>query len=530
MNYQIEYYANKRLSADYDDSAPINHLLTTDSTNSIMQSKNLKGIIYPIGYRVYEFNDQEMIDHGGAGIKLVPVNTRRRTWWIKIPDDNERKSWLSIFQYACYRVKPSHSEECQHDIHLQTAFNNTLIKFRTRYYYYWFWYTGYGNNEIHRLNEFLLQYLEKEFLYTYLQKRYYNYDIITTTSYHTELQQKRKNSNHNTIEQIYKTIENTINTVCTVSWSTTVQSLHSIKNQVEMNVRQLLDSILQYNHELKESLDDKLSNIIDPYLALKGNTIIRPVLVLLYPYIIQIFMRGIIGFHEYITRELITSSSITIPEEIMNDKDSLLIVLYDAMNDWNGINRSAYHTLDIINHEIFPKIISLLSIGITPYLLYTIILDKFRNILHRACYSFVTWSKATPSLFSEVRRQVVGIFLRDIHWMIKSTLLTIIRTILTPTLYELVVKPAEVMFLGPLQAQLDAAQIPGLAMLMDLPALIEHTVFDITDHHLLNAIESGMNEVTIALQKTSQIVGVAYEGEQLGRSLWRTSVDIDDSF
>lgn len=107
-NFQIEYY---------------------DGTD---EKGKLKGIIYPAGYYAYEFNSDDVAEHGEKGIKLVPWSWRRRTWWIKCGDDNERKEWLSAFETACYKARPPHDE----DEVIAKAFDVAL---RNTRWNFWFW-------------------------------------------------------------------------------------------------------------------------------------------------------------------------------------------------------------------------------------------------------------------------------------------------------------------------------------------------------------------------------------------------------
>jgi hypothetical protein len=82
-----------------------------DGTN---ETGKLKGTIHCAGYRAYEFNSDDIAEFGEPGIKLVPWSYRRRTWWIKCADDQERKEWMSIFENACYKAQPPQGQGRMH--------------------------------------------------------------------------------------------------------------------------------------------------------------------------------------------------------------------------------------------------------------------------------------------------------------------------------------------------------------------------------------------------------------------------------
>jgi hypothetical protein len=65
---------------------------------------SLKGTIEPAGYMIQDFDQDDNAQHGGIGLKLVPHQKLRRTWYVRFENEEEKNEWKPVFARACYKV------------------------------------------------------------------------------------------------------------------------------------------------------------------------------------------------------------------------------------------------------------------------------------------------------------------------------------------------------------------------------------------------------------------------------------------
>ena len=97
-----------------------------------------KGEINCCGYRVQDFNEEEVAKFGSQGqngIKLVPWDERRRFWYFACETEDEKKEWEKIFQNACRKANPPVHE----DPVISKAFRLAYRATRYSYGYYGWW-------------------------------------------------------------------------------------------------------------------------------------------------------------------------------------------------------------------------------------------------------------------------------------------------------------------------------------------------------------------------------------------------------
>lgn len=77
-NYKIEYYESK--------------------------GGKLKGEIDGAGYSVVPFQQSDIEQYGPNGLKLVPYQPARRTWYLRFENDKMSGEWTSILQNVVFKV------------------------------------------------------------------------------------------------------------------------------------------------------------------------------------------------------------------------------------------------------------------------------------------------------------------------------------------------------------------------------------------------------------------------------------------
>ncbi len=66
----------------------------------------VKGSINCCGYRARDYDEEETREYGAHGIKLVPWNDRRRTWYVKCANEQDKEEWMRVFNNACDKALP----------------------------------------------------------------------------------------------------------------------------------------------------------------------------------------------------------------------------------------------------------------------------------------------------------------------------------------------------------------------------------------------------------------------------------------
>lgn len=93
----------------------------------------LKGFVEVYGYHPEDCNEEEQKEHPDEyGLKLVPLDDRKRVWRFKFASANERSEWQEVFDDVCYNSKPPISK----DELIATAFANAYKATRSNYGYY----------------------------------------------------------------------------------------------------------------------------------------------------------------------------------------------------------------------------------------------------------------------------------------------------------------------------------------------------------------------------------------------------------
>ena len=64
----------------------------------------MKGEIEGAGYTVAPFTQADTEQNGPYGLKLVPYQLSRRTWYLRFDNDKACSDWSSILQNAIFKV------------------------------------------------------------------------------------------------------------------------------------------------------------------------------------------------------------------------------------------------------------------------------------------------------------------------------------------------------------------------------------------------------------------------------------------
>jgi len=442
------------------------------------QSK-LKGTIFCAGYRAYEFNQDDITDHGGPGIKLVPWSYRRRTWWIKCDDEKERKDWLNVFETACYKSQaPRDEDEC-----LADAFDITLRNLRW-HYWFWGWYAQAGP-EPERLGEFILDLLDRDIINAIIG------GIVEGPA------------KAMTVDLIRKTIGTSVKAACSSAWISSSTAVRSLSATIQSSVKDLISPLLEKQKGFKQNIVDKIGGTINPFLADKGGALLKPVLNCMFKPVTSAFINGIKGWHAHMTSKI--SSNEFAPARFQSTLD------YSdwQMDWWSGPLHSAYHVIWRMYTDDFSTVASLLVGGITPYTVYNMVMEKLKIVMHRAMFTFGSLAKSiSESELASVLSHVAGLLFHDCLIMVRSVIADVLKAILDAPLQEMVLKPCKEL-IAPLQEMVDALPVPGLSLLFDLPTLLEDVVYSIENDSITAIVSGSVADIKSQFEVASAEIGIA---------------------
>jgi len=421
----------------------------------------LKGVISPCGYRAYEFNSDDVAEFGEPGIKLVPWSYRRRTWYIKCPDEQERKEWLGVFENACYKAEPPRDEdEC-----IAEAFDITLRNLRW-HFWMWGWYSNAGD-EAERLGEFLLDLIDRNVV---------NAVIDNIVEGPTKAM---------TVDIIRKTIGTSVKAACSSAWISSVTAVRSLSDSIKASAKELLSPLLEQQKKFKAMIVEKVGDTVNPFMSSKGSEVLSPILNVVFKPITEAFANSVQGFHSHM------SSKIASNEFAAARFESSLSSSDWQMDWWSG----PLHKGFVIAHRMYSSdladLSSLFTGGFSPYTMYNMVRDKMQLIAHRAVYTFGSLAKSvSESELSSVLAQVCKMFIHDCLILVRSVIIDILKAILDAPLTELVITPCKAL-IEPIQEQIDAIDIPGLPLLIDLNQMLEEVIYNIEEGSL-GALLSGV--------------------------------------
>lgn len=447
-----------------------------DGTN---ESGKLKGSIFCAGYSAYEFDRDDIAEHGEPGIKLVPWSWRRRTWYMKCADDKEREEWLGAFRTACYKAEPPHDEdEC-----IASAFNVALRNTRWKCWI-WSWYWPAGD-EGERLGELVLDVLDREIIN----------DIINGI-----VEGPAKSI---TVDLIRKTIGTSVKSACSSAWISSAAAVRSVSGKIQEQVKELLSPVFEKQTEFKDMIVEKISSKINPFLEDKAGALLKPVFKVIFKPIIQAFLHAAKGFHAHMK------------EKIANDEfakakfDKTLEYCDWQMDWWSGPVHDAYAVAWRMYTSDLAELMALLSGGFTSYAIYNMVMDKLKVIVHRAITTFGNLARSNVETeYGAVLNHVMGLFYHDVVIMVKSTIIDILQGILDSPINENVVTPCQEL-VAPLQETIEAIPIPGLSTLLDLNQMLEDVIGDIVGSALEALVASSMNDLKRDVTEASMEMGIS---------------------
>jgi len=438
----------------------------------------LKGSIYCAGYTAYEFSADDIIEFGEPGIKLVPWGYGKRTWWMKCPDDAERKEWLKAFQTACWKAKAPRDQ----DATIAEAFDLTIKKLRW-HFWCWSWY-GDSGDEPQRLAEFVTDLMERNVL----NEVFYKLPDNAMKSM--------------TIDAIRKAVGSSVKTACSSAWLSSAGAVRSMSTTIQSQVKDLIAPLVEKEKVFKETIVQKVSGTVDPFLSEKGSEVLKPVLDVLFQPVSDAFVYAVQGFYSHMTEKIKDGAF------KQNDYTYGINRADWEMDWWNGPVHKSYVLVDRL-YDTDLNTVAKLCGNLSTYTIYYMVLDKLKLMLHRAVFTFRELAKDIGETEqTSVLSHVTGLMFHDAMILVKNVIFTVLKAILENPIAEFVIKPC-VALIEPIQATIDEIPIPGLSVLFDLPGMLEDVVYSIEDNAVLAVVKGCLSGVKSKLDAASLELGVA---------------------
>mmetsp|Transcript_19565 Transcript_19565/g.27947 ORF Transcript_19565/g.27947 Transcript_19565/m.27947 type:complete len:649 (-) Transcript_19565:435-2381(-) len=253
-----------------------------------------KGKFNCCGYKVELFNAEELNSFGSFGIKLKPVDEMKRMWLIRAESEDEQNQWIEVFMNACKRSQP----EPQSDEVYSEAFRCAYRVTRASYGY--FGVFSIIGTESEMLEQLTYAVLNREILD----------DHIAVTSTNQTSPVKKKNVS----TQVRSTVHKIVKPIVKSTWTAALDTALSMQKSFETSVLSNLTAINANETQLRSHLQEKINELVDPYVVDLEHKVCMPILQSCFKDIIEAYEQALFGFNREMRKTmdfLVKSPSIT---------------------------------------------------------------------------------------------------------------------------------------------------------------------------------------------------------------------------
>jgi len=440
----------------------------------------IKGTINCCGYRAREFDEDEAKEYGEFGIKLVPYNERRRTWYVKAKDAQDQEEWMRVFNNACSKAKPP----VNNDRVLAEAFEGAYRAVRWNYGFYG-WYSIAGT-EAETLGGLCCDILDRELINDVMR------DIPAGPQRNTACSIVRK------------TVDTAVVAAVSACWNSVVGMCEGLRETLETTVKGLLTPLFEQEAKLKEKVVESISGTVNPFLADVGGRVCTPLVKVLASSVTKGFCAALKGYAESM-RDKIEKGQFVEAQFESNAKSADRAIEYW----WSGPLEKANQICWSIYSSDLADLASLFSSGgFTPYSVYSSSLDSIRDLTHRAHYKFTT--KAVENGYANLDallNEVLADMVHDAKLAETAILNGILMDTLQPSVESNVIVPCGEL-VQPVQDLIDAIPVPGLSDLFNLPSIVEEVIGSIVEGGVSAIVEASVGEVEAAIDAAGSEIGV----------------------
>jgi hypothetical protein len=394
----------------------------------------LKGSISCCGYRAVSYDEDETREYGAFGIKLVPWNDRRRVWYVRCANEQDKEEWMRIFNNACNKAEPPVNK----DRVLAEAFMGAYRAVRWNYGFYG-WYSIYGT-EAETLGGLCCDILNRE--------------LINDVVYNIPNGPQRSTA----ISIVRKTVDTAVMAAVSAAWNSCVMSCEGLRPTLENTVKSLLAPVFEQEVAVKEKVVSSISGTVNPFLADVGGRVCRPLLRIAANSITRAFCAAIKGYAQKM-RDKIDQGQFAEAQFASNIRWADREIEYW----WSGPLEESNRICWSIYTSDLAEVAALFSSGgFTPYSVYSDALESIRDLAHRAHYKFTLRSiEAGYSGLADILQEVLADMVHDAKIAEMAILNSILNSILQPSVESNVIVPCGEL-VQPVQDMIDAIPVPGL--------------------------------------------------------------------
>lgn len=440
----------------------------------------IKGTINCCGYRAREFDEDEAKEYGEFGIKLVPYNERRRTWYMKAKDAADQEEWMRIFNNACNKAKPP----VNNDQVLSAAFEGAYRAVRWNYGFYG-WYSIAGT-EAETLGGLCCDILDRELIN----------DVIR------EIPSGPQRSTACTI--VRKTVDTAVVSAVSACWNSVVGMCEGLRETIETTVKGLLTPLFEQEVQIKEKVVESISGTVNPFLSDVGGKVCAPLLRVLANSITKGFCAALKGYSEYMKEKIEKGQLSEAHFEAEAKRVDRAIEYW-----WSGPLEKANQICWSIYSSDLAALASLFSSGgFTPYSVYSQSLDSIRDLTHRAHYKFTIKARESGcSNLDTILSEILSDMVHDAKLAETAILNGILLETLQPTVESNVIVPCGEL-VQPVQDLIDAIPVPGLADLFNLPSMVEEVIGSIVEGGVSAIVEGSVADIEAQIDAAGGELGV----------------------
>lgn len=438
-----------------------------------MMSKH-KGTIQCCGYTAEEFSGEEEEMLGKFGIKLVPDNDKRRTWFLRCDNEEEKSHWTRVFMNACLKATPPvHSNQS-----VVEAFHAAFRSLRRQY-----GYSGWYN----------MSYTECEHLSRLCK------DMIMKNCPQSMY---RGTSDDSQILNTQKYIDTFVTTAASKAWSTSMAFSHSkvLEDEAQKYSRLLMDE----ERKLTEDIVSMTSSTVDPFLRRMRSRVSLPILRSCTDPVTNAFVTSIHGFRDYMIEQIREGAF----ERCKLEEN--IVASHRAVEEWwSGPLEDTNQICWEMYMNDLSEISSFFVNGFSSYNLYSDVLDANRTLIHRALSRFLSLASASEESSGNdlevILKNVLFLLTNDAKALLKSVLQNILNGFLQPS-YEVDVVLPCIELVQPLQSKLDAT--PEVANILTLSSLCERVVHGMLKEEVAAVVETKHAECCLKIDASINAVAV----------------------
>lgn len=438
-----------------------------------------KGSIELCGYRPQHYTPEEAKEHNCEfGLKLVPWDERRRTWWLKCSSADDRNDWMNIFQTSCYKAKPPVNK----DALIAEAFKVAYRATRWSYGYY-SWYSICGT-ESETLGAFVGEILDREVLREV-------YDSIPNGPTKSAV-----------VGSIRTTIDSAVISAVGASWSAGMAACDSMKSALESAVKAALSPIFEKEVSIKQNITNSISSKINPFLADVGSRVCTPIFRAVSTPFTKSFSATVKGVHAQLKSKIADND---FKADVL--EKSLMQASREVGYWWSGpleeTNRICY---ELYNGKL-ADVAQLFADGFSLYDLYNTVLEKNRLLARAAIYTFGVRLKESDGSAdqNQILAEIIGKMLHDAKIYEQEVICDILGNLLEQPIATNVTTPCTEL-VAPIQSVIDS--LPGLSEFFNLSAMLSDVIGSVVDGAVGAIVEAGFGDVNRQIDAVGSEIGI----------------------